>query len=115
MGRDPARHGGGSRARFRRYRRFTRRRSARARSGDRASPSDRYGGRRAMIVFDLACNSGHVFEAWFGSTDDYEDQRTRGLVSCPLCGAKQVAKAVMAPNVGPKGNQAPAVPAANTV
>jgi hypothetical protein len=63
-----------------------------------------------MIVFDLACDAGHVFEAWFGSTEDYEGQRARGLVSCPMCGAKNVAKAVMAPNVGAKGNQAP-VPA----
>jgi hypothetical protein len=61
-----------------------------------------------MIVFDLRCGAGHVFEAWFGSTDDYEGQRKRGLVSCPLCGSGEVAKAVMAPNVGPKGNQAPA-------
>src|SRR6478609_7284430 len=68
-----------------------------------------------MIVFDLACTSGHVFEAWFGTTDDFEDQRKRGLVSCLMCGVKDVAKAVMAPNVGPKGNQAPALPAAGTV
>ena len=66
-----------------------------------------------MIVFDLACDSGHVFEAWFGSTDDYEGQRERGLVSCPMCGTKEVAKAVMAPNVGAKGNQAPALPSPN--
>ena len=38
-----------------------------------------------MIVFDLRCeSSGHVFEAWFGSTGDYEDQLRRGLVQCPL-------------------------------
>ena len=44
-----------------------------------------------MIVFDLRCDpQGHVFEAWFGSTSDYEDQRERGLVSCPLCGSEQV-------------------------
>ncbi|MET0269781.1 MAG: DUF1178 family protein [Sphingomonas sp.] len=61
-----------------------------------------------MIVFDLACeNGGHVFEAWFGSTDDYEGQRARGLVSCPMCGDARVAKAVMAPRVSPKGNAAP--------
>ena len=59
-----------------------------------------------MIVFDLACDQGHVFEAWFGTSDDYEDQRTRGLVSCPICGRSEVAKAVMAPNVSPKGNSA---------
>ncbi|WP_156678496.1 DUF1178 family protein [Sphingomonas profundi] len=58
-----------------------------------------------MIVFDLACaTGGHVFEAWFGSTDDYDAQRARGLVSCPICGGGDVAKAVMAPNVAPKGN-----------
>ena len=61
-----------------------------------------------MIVFDLACGEGHIFEAWFGSSADYEDQRGRGLVSCPICGASQVGKALMAPNVGAKGNRAPA-------
>ena len=58
-----------------------------------------------MIVFDLACAQAHVFEAWFGSTEDYEGQQARGLVSCPLCGSLDVTKAVMAPNVAPKGNQ----------
>lgn len=58
-----------------------------------------------MIVFDLACaGAGHVFEAWFGSTADYESQRGRGLVSCPICGNANVAKAAMAPNVAAKGN-----------
>lgn len=59
-----------------------------------------------MIVFDLACKpAGHVFEIWFGSSADYEDQKARGLVSCPYCGATEVDKAVMAPHVGAKGNQ----------
>ena len=61
-----------------------------------------------MIVFDLACDRAHVFEAWFGSTDDYEAQRARGLVNCPLCGSVGVTKAMMAPNVAPKGNRATA-------
>ncbi|NIJ07765.1 hypothetical protein FHS31_001375 [Sphingomonas vulcanisoli] len=67
-----------------------------------------------MIVFDLACAEAHVFEAWFGSSEDYEGQRARGLVACPICGSPEVTKAVMAPNVGAKGNQlvpqAPAKP-----
>jgi len=63
-----------------------------------------------MIVFDLACGQGHVFEAWFGSTADYEGQRTRGLVQCPVCGAAEVDKAAMAPNVGLKGNQGISAP-----
>ena len=60
-----------------------------------------------MIVFDLRCSpAGHVFEAWFGSSPDYESQLQRGLVSCPLCGSERIEKAVMAPRVGAKGNQA---------
>lgn len=58
-----------------------------------------------MIVFDLKCaGQSHVFEAWFGSSADYEDQKARGLLTCPLCGDADVAKAVMAPAVGAKGN-----------
>lgn len=66
-----------------------------------------------MIVFDLRCSAEHVFEAWFGSSAAYDDQRMRGLLSCPLCGDTQVCKAVMAPNIGIKGNRgtATSVPA----
>lgn len=64
-----------------------------------------------MIVFDLKCGGGHVFEAWFGSSAAWEAQRAAGLVACPICGNGDVAKAVMAPNLAAKGNQrAPAVP-----
>ena len=57
-----------------------------------------------MIVFDLRCSQAHVFEAWFGSSSAYEEQRERGLLSCPMCGDGEVGKAVMAPNVAAKGN-----------
>ena len=57
-----------------------------------------------MIIFDLKCvDQGHVFEAWFGSNQDYEAQRARGLVSCPVCGSAEVDKAPMAPRVGSGG------------
>ena len=60
-----------------------------------------------MIIFDLRCApDGHVFEAWFGSSEDYEAQQARGLVSCPICGAAEVEKAPMAPRVGAKANEA---------
>lgn len=57
-----------------------------------------------MIVFDLKCGTGHVFEAWFGSSRDYDDQRARGLVNCPMCGNDAIEKAVMAPNIATGGN-----------
>ena len=59
-----------------------------------------------MIVFDLKCApQGHVFEAWFGSTGDFEGQRGRGLVACPICGSADIAKAPMAPAVPAKGER----------
>lgn len=58
-----------------------------------------------MIVFDLKCGRSHVFEAWFGSSSAYEEQRAAGLVTCPICGDKDVLKAVMAPNIAAKGNR----------
>jgi hypothetical protein len=65
-----------------------------------------------VIVFDLKCMpAAHVFEAWFGSTADYEDQKARGLVACPLCGSEEVGKAPMAPAVPAKSNAAAAAPA----
>lgn len=58
-----------------------------------------------MIVFDLSCNSGHRFEGWFGSSDEFADQRERGFLTCPECGSAEVTKAPMAPAVPAKGNR----------
>ena len=52
-----------------------------------------------MIRYSLACDRGHGFEAWFGSSVDYDDQADRGLVECPICASRQVAKQIMAPAV----------------
>jgi len=64
-----------------------------------------------VIVFDLKCGSGHVFEAWFGSSNAFAEQRAAGLVACPICGSDEVVKAVMAPNIAAKGNQRAVTPA----
>lgn len=60
-----------------------------------------------MIVFDLACESGHRFEGWFGSSDDFARQQAKGMVSCPHCASAVVVKAPMAPAVPRKGNRQP--------
>lgn len=52
-----------------------------------------------MIRYALACEAGHAFESWFPSSDSYEDQKARGLVSCPVCESSLVEKALMAPSV----------------
>lgn len=63
-----------------------------------------------MIAFDLRCSLGHVFEAWFGSSAAFEDQRARRLVSCPLCQDCEIEKAVMAPNIATRRGSDPALP-----
>lgn len=61
-----------------------------------------------MIRYALQCEHEHGFEAWFGSSSDYDDQATRGLVECPYCASRAVSKQIMAPAVrGTKKTAAP--------
>ena len=52
-----------------------------------------------MKVLDLVCAAGHGFEGWFGSLDDFEQQRLRHLVECPLCGSHEVERRPSAPRL----------------
>lgn len=56
-----------------------------------------------MIRYALACDCGHEYDAWFGSSGDFDDQAERGLVECPLCGGAEVRKQVMAPAIARSG------------
>ena len=49
-----------------------------------------------MIVFDLECHNGHIFEGWFESFDSFIEQKERDLVSCPYCEDTDIRK-VMSP------------------
>ena len=49
-----------------------------------------------MIVFDLECSNGHVFEGWFDSLESFEEQNKNDLVCCPFCEDSDV-KRVMSP------------------
>jgi hypothetical protein len=50
-------------------------------------------------VLDLQCEQQHVFEGWFGSEDDFQNQLARGLVACPMCGNVGVTKKLSAPRL----------------
>lgn len=52
-----------------------------------------------MIKYTLKCKDEHAFEIWFDRGSDYDKQRKRGLVQCPVCGSKKITKAPMAPNI----------------
>ena len=53
-----------------------------------------------MILFDLRCQAGHSFEAWFRNSATYDAQAEAGDIVCPLCGDTEVSKAPMAPRIG---------------
>ena len=65
-----------------------------------------------MKVLNLQCSQGHAFEGWFASHDDYESQRGRGLVSCPVCNDAEVLKLPAAPRLN-LGHAHAAAPAAS--
>jgi hypothetical protein len=65
-----------------------------------------------MKVIDLRCQSGHRFEGWFGSDDDFLDQNGRGLIECPLCADKVIVRLPSAPRLNLSGAAEPAAPVA---
>ncbi len=56
-----------------------------------------------MILYDLRCRRGHVFEGWFRDSAAYDDQVAAGGIACPTCGSKKVEKAPMAPRLAKGG------------
>lgn len=60
-----------------------------------------------MIRYALRCSEGHVFDSWFGSSDDFEKLQGRGLVACAVCGDAGVEKDLMAPRVNKKEKAKP--------
>jgi hypothetical protein len=69
-----------------------------------------------MIVFDLLCATGHRFEGWFGSADEFARQKKHRLVQCPTCGSAEVKRipsatranlGAQAPQQAPKPAKAP--------
>jgi hypothetical protein len=63
-----------------------------------------------MIRYNLRCERGHAFESWFQSSQAYETQEKRKLVSCPSCGSAKVERAIMAPQIVSKKSRDRAAP-----
>lgn len=56
-----------------------------------------------MIRYSLACEDGHAFESWFADAAAFDRLAAAGQLSCAVCGAPGVKKALMAPQVAPSG------------
>lgn len=68
-----------------------------------------------MKVLDLQCRQGHVFEGWFASEDDFQSQKQRDLVQCPLCEDKQIEKRLSAPRLNLRARSQLGDPASDAV
>jgi hypothetical protein len=65
-----------------------------------------------MIKYSLECKKGHAFDGWFASSEAFDKQAKRKLVSCTACGSTDVKKALMAPRIaGTRQNKQSADPA----
>lgn len=64
-----------------------------------------------MKIFDLLCTAGHRFEGWFASAEDYAVQQSKGLVSCPNCGAQEVERVPSATRFNTGATEPPVTPA----
>ena len=64
-----------------------------------------------MKVLNLRCGAQHLFEGWFGSEAAFQDQLTRGLVSCPMCGDTAIEKMLSAPRLNLGASATPATTA----
>ena len=47
-----------------------------------------------MIAFDLICSNGHRFECWFKDSASFEEQKSSGIINCPVCDDHRVEKAL---------------------
>jgi len=63
-----------------------------------------------MIAYDLQCGNGHCFEGWFEDAKTFEKQRSKGLVSCPVCDDTNVAR--LPSTFAIKGLKSPSAPRA---
>lgn len=53
-----------------------------------------------MIKYSLKCvELDHSFEGWFKNSQDFDDQKSRNLISCPMCNSENVEKQLMAPSI----------------
>ena len=45
-----------------------------------------------MIVFDLNCSNGHSFEGWFKDLESFNEQNSKGMITCPFCKSTSISR-----------------------
>jgi hypothetical protein len=45
---------------------------------------------QAVIIYDLRCENGHEFEGWFKDRENWIEQNSKKLVTCPVCNSAKI-------------------------
>ena len=52
----------------------------------------------SLICKSLYCSNQNNFDGWFQNIEAYQDQKSKGLILCPLCGSNDVIKSLTTPS-----------------
>ena len=63
-----------------------------------------------MIKYTLKCKSTYCsnqnnFDGWFQNMEFFENQKSKGLILCPLCGSDDIIKSLSTPALSSSKNQ----------
>ena len=58
-----------------------------------------------MIVFNILCKDcNSEFEGWFDSSKEFDKQKRKNLINCPICDNFSIKKSLMTPNLPRRSN-----------
>jgi hypothetical protein len=55
-----------------------------------------------VLIFELKCRAGHIFEGWYSGLEDLQRQLESDLIECPLCGDRKVRRVMSSFAIGGK-------------
>jgi hypothetical protein len=52
----------------------------------------------SLICKSLYCSNQNSFDGWFQNIEAYQNQKSKGLILCPLCGSDDIIKSLTTPS-----------------
>jgi len=52
----------------------------------------------SLICKSLYCSNQNSFDGWFQNIEAYQNQKSKGLILCPLCGCDDIIKSLTTPS-----------------
>jgi len=52
----------------------------------------------SLICKSLYCSNQNIFDGWFQNIEAYQNQKSKGLILCPLCGSDDIVKSLTTPS-----------------